>query len=111
MARQISELIPNPDDILRLEPEELGGVIMEFLHSMTPENRKGLLNRYNFSLSAAEGYPHAKKQEIAEVIMEGWAWLENEGLLVLRPQHQGEWVFITRRGARIKARDDSKAYA
>ena len=42
--------------------------------------------------------------------MEGWVWLEREGLLAPRPGSQGEWVFITRRGEELANAQNFKAY-
>jgi len=50
-------LIPDPDVLLALEPEELAGVVLEYLNSLDPRS-SGQLNRYNFSLShTVEGHP------------------------------------------------------
>ena len=41
----IYELLPDPEALLALEPEELAGVIIQYLNS--PSCRQGHLNRYN----------------------------------------------------------------
>ena len=55
-------------------------------------------------------YPDKYKSEISHALMEAWVWLENEGLLAPKPNQQGEWVFITRRGRRVKKSTDLEAY-
>ena len=42
--------------------------------------------------------------------MEGWMWLEREGFIAPKPGQQGEWVFITRLGQRMKSRIDIQAF-
>ena len=42
--------------------------------------------------------------------MEGWGWLEREGLLAPKPGSQGEWVFITRRGRQLQTEEDFQAF-
>jgi uncharacterized protein (TIGR02391 family) len=42
--------------------------------------------------------------------MEGWVWLEREGLIAPRPGEPGNSVFITRRGQRMKTAADLAAY-
>jgi hypothetical protein len=51
-------MIPNAEDLLALEPEELAGVLLEHLNSL--DERSPSLNRYNFSLPGvppADAYP------------------------------------------------------
>jgi uncharacterized protein (TIGR02391 family) len=42
--------------------------------------------------------------------MEGWTWLEREGLIAPKPGQHNDWVFITRRGQQLKGRTDFAAY-
>jgi uncharacterized protein (TIGR02391 family) len=43
--------------------------------------------------------------------MEAWSWLEREGMIAYDPNGVGgDWVFVTRRGARMRTADDLKAY-
>jgi hypothetical protein len=60
----LHSIIPNPEDLLALEPEELAGAVLEVLNSIPPE-RDGMLNRYNFTLpsGAAVHYPPTIKRE------------------------------------------------
>ncbi len=102
-------LISDPDAILSLEPEELAGVVLEFLNS--GQSRSSNLNRYNFGLPhIVEKYPKEHKKAISEALMEAWIWLEREGLLAPRPGSDGAGVFITRRGKKIKKRSDLDHY-
>ena len=94
-------IIPDPEAILSLEPEELAGIVLEFLNSGHP--RSSNLNRYNFGLPhIVEKYPKEHKKAISEALMEAWIWLEREGLIAPRPGSTGAGVFITRRGKKIK---------
>jgi len=102
-------LIPDPDAILSLEPEELAGVVLEFLNS--GKSNSSNLNRRHFGLPhIVEKYPKQHKKAISEALMEAWIWLEREGLLAPRPGSEGDWVFITRRGKKIKTRSDLDHY-
>jgi uncharacterized protein (TIGR02391 family) len=105
----ICDLIPDSDSLLALEPEELAGVVLQYLNSLPPES--GQLNRYNFSLpNTLGGYPQEYHRRIGEALMEAWVWLEREGLLGPKPGTQGEWVFVTRRGRQAANPDALKAY-
>jgi uncharacterized protein (TIGR02391 family) len=55
-------------------------------------------------------FPAKYQERISQALMEAWVWLEREGLIAPMPGNQGEWVFITRRGQRIKQAVDLQAY-
>jgi len=108
----ISELLPDAEVLLDLEPEQLAGYLLEHLNSL-PEPERARLNRYNFFLpgaGAARGYPAGRQGEILRALMEAWVWLEAEGLLAPQPGTHGEWQFITRRGRRLAGRVDFDAF-
>jgi uncharacterized protein (TIGR02391 family) len=92
---------PAREQILEMEPEELGPFILRFLKK---EGASGQLSRYNFSLNVLS-------QSVAERFMEAWAWLEREGFLAPKPgDTTGSWFFITRKGKKIEAEEDFEAY-
>lgn len=106
----IHSIISDHGALLALEPEEIAGVILEYLNSL-PETARSDLNRYNFSLpGTVQEYPPEHQQKISEALMEGWVWLEREGLIAPKPGSQGEWVFITRRGRQVKNRAGLESY-
>lgn len=110
MAKSIIEIIPDPEALLELEPEEVAGIVIEHLNSLEPMNT-GNLNRYNFSLPHTyEQFPQQYHKRIAECLMEGWMWLEREGMLAPKPGDTGDWYFITRRGKQINNASDLDAY-
>src|SRR4051794_20496256 len=101
MAHSIFSLIPDPENLLALEPEELAGVVLEYFNSL-PDESRSQLNSHNFSLPpTVQDYPPDYRDRIRRALMEAWAWLEREGLLV--PESgDGSSVFISRRGQRLK---------
>ena len=108
--QSIHSLIPDPETLLALEPEELAGIVLEYLNSRAPKEY-GQLNRYNFSLEGIEKeYPRQHQEEISHALMEAWNWLEREGLLALKPKSQGDWYFITRRGRELENATAVEAY-
>ena len=110
MSKRIYDIIPDPEALLSLEPEELAGVVLEYLNSVD-EKVSGDLNRYNFSLyHTVKDFPEKYRERISQALMEGWVWLEREGLIAPKPGSQGEWVFITRRGRQIKNREGLQSY-
>lgn len=105
----IQSLIPDAQTLLALEPEELAGVLLQYLNSL-PETSSDL-NRHNFSLpNTVQEYPRECHAQLGRALMEAWVWLEREGLLAPSPQQGGDWVFITRRGRSLKSAADLAAY-
>lgn len=110
MSKSIASLIPEPETVLSLEPEELAGVVLEYLNSLS-NSESGQLNRYNFSLPhTVKGYPPQYQNELSEALMEAWVWLEREGLIAPKPGSQDHWVFITRRGKKLQNATNLAAY-
>ncbi len=61
MARMF-DLLPDHDLLLSLEPEDLAGVVLQYLNSLS-HGERGQLNRYNFSLPGnLGGYPPQQYQ-------------------------------------------------
>jgi len=110
MTTSIFSLVPKVEDLLALEPEEIGAVVLVHLRSLGDMNR-GNLNRYNFSLPHTyKEYPQQFRGQIAQVLMEGWMWLEREGFIAPKPADSGTWYFITRRGMQASDAADLGAY-
>ena len=106
----IYDMIPDHEALLALEPEEIAGIVLEHLNSL-PESARKHINRFNFSLpDTVKQYPQEYQEKISEALMEGWVWLEREGLIAPKPGSKGEWVFITRRGKQIENRSNLESY-
>lgn len=111
MSITLSQILPPPEQLVELEPEEVGMFVLKFLCAQN-ENSSSL-NRYNFTLdSHLEHYvpDFELRKRIAKVLIEGWVWLEREMLIAPKPATQGEWVFVTRRGQRADAQANLQAY-
>ena len=99
----IDSLIPDPKDLIELEPEELAGILMEILNSLPPSEERQL-NRRNFILDGKRRYSRDLEDEVSQALMEAWVRLEREGLLVPRPGSTGEWVNFSRRARKLTTR-------
>src|SRR5262245_21628178 len=105
------DLLPGPDEVLSLEPEELAGFVMEYLHSLSPHDRSSQLMRNNFGGSlfyyghqlppAYRQLESAMQEKVKDALMEAWFWLEREGFLAPKPGPNRDTFFITRRGERV----------
>jgi uncharacterized protein (TIGR02391 family) len=110
MAKTLFSILPDPEAMLALEPEELAGVILEHLNSL-PENERNQINRFNYAQPhLVREYPAQYQDRIREALMEAWSWLEREGLLAQKPGSGEGWVFITRRGRRLANATDFQAF-
>jgi hypothetical protein len=96
----LQDLLRQPNELLQLEPEELAGCILEYL----VRHGGNFIARANF---ATEGLlrecPMEKRDQCAKALMEGWAFLENAGLLAAEPGSGYTSVFVTRKGRDIVA--------
>lgn len=96
----LRELIPDPETILAIEPEELAGLL---LHAFKMSGHKQF-SRHNIMLSLTHGtpppYPPPYANQIPPVIAEAWAWLERECLLITKPTDP-HWQVLSRRAQGI----------
>ena len=105
-------MLPNPEDLLALEPEELAGFVIEHFNSLAANERDSLHpdNFVNPNSSPVNKYPRPYQDRVARALMKAWEWLVREGLFARKPSSPG-WYFITKRGERIKTRSDLEVYA
>jgi uncharacterized protein (TIGR02391 family) len=104
----IPRLIPDPDTLLALQPEELAGYVLEYLNAPRQDKRDSI-SRYNFGLwHTVDEYPKDRWGECQHALMEAWAYLEREGLIAAKPEQEG-WYFVTRRGKKVKTHADLEA--
>lgn len=110
MTKPLKSMLPDAASVLALEPEELGGVLIEHFNSMTTQEQFQL-NRHNFLMLGDHGYGPDPQDRLACVFAEAWAWLERECLIALRPNAGGSYgYFITRRGQKLIDRNVYEAY-
>ena len=106
---EITELIPDPDDFLALQPEELAVFLLEHLLSL-PEDKLRSLTRYEYSLShPVEAYPRHRHKEYQQALMEAWQVLEREGFIAPKPEDNYSGRFLTRKARRVTSRADYQA--
>lgn len=107
---KLTSLIPNPEDMLALTPEELAGYILEYFHSL-PSHESLSISRYNFSLPhTVADYSGDNARECQQALMEAWSVLEREGLFVPKAGDNSGWFVISRRGKQIRNRSDFAAF-
>lgn len=111
MYKSLIEMLPDVNSVIQLEPEELAGVLIEHLNSLTPQEL-WQLNRHNFLTSGAIlSYPQDAREKLSLAFAEAWAWLERECLIAPKPDAGGSHgFFITRRGRKLVDRNAYEAY-
>jgi uncharacterized protein (TIGR02391 family) len=103
----ISSLVPHADDLLALEVEGVAGVLLMHL------NGRGDADLFHdgFFAGLARTPEYGGDQEkVNEALMEAWEWLVSEGFLARKASAHPFRFFVTRRGKRLKSRDDLAAY-
>ncbi len=109
-------MVPNPDDLLALEVEDLAGVLLTHLNTHGGHFIPGRISHPQFFEKLRTMRPlgeadYGERQpEVNMALMEAWAWLEREGLIVRDPVHNLDQFFISRRGQRLRTRQDVDAY-
>lgn len=99
----LQQLVPDVEVLAQLDPEELGGLLLQVIASRGPQGLH-LLN-YEGELFGAAGtaYPRQHKDTVMEAIREAFAWLEGQALIVWQDGHNGPhgWRKAGRRGMRL----------
>jgi uncharacterized protein (TIGR02391 family) len=103
------DLVPDTTTLFSLEPEELAGLALELINNQG--NGPSRLHPQSFTDPSTLGaYPQQVRDQVAEVIYEGWHWLVQEGFLAPRPDDRNDWHFLTRKGRRLRTKEDLSAY-
>ena len=93
MVHRLAKRMPEAEDVLELEPEELAGVILRAL-----VEDGGQVHLHNFITGLRqmdEVYPRQFTDRLERAIAEAWAWLEAQVLIASKGD---SWQFVTRRG-------------
>ena len=117
--QKLFEMLPNADDLLSLEPEELAGPLLLSLQDSNRINPSEVISFSLLNRSKVQEYLSHDPDKILFALMEAWQWLEREGFVAPRPTSlSGERVviatgttyFVTGRGKKIEKREDLDAY-
>jgi len=112
---QLTQVIPDPEFLLALEPEELAAKILFLLRQRKdpmfhPDNLQNEM--WGDSTRNQVGYPRERENEIGLAIVEAWAWLYAQGLIVPAEGGNGQngWRRLSRRARRIESEADFTNY-
>lgn len=98
------------DSLLEFEPEEIGLTLLNHFNT-DGEERWSL---HNFMMQAVSHLGKNSKQKvIIESLIEGWTWLEREGLLIPSfsfGRVERDWVSVSPRGRKLLRNSNLKEY-
>ena len=112
MGRNLKDCLPPPEELLKLDSEEIAGFLLDYLCELQLDrSRDGVLNTHNFTLSTnIQPYAGDKTSEVEKIISEAWGWLQTEGMIAHKPGHDLGWVFVTRKGFKFRNKTDLDTY-
>jgi len=106
VVRTLTEAFTDAKTLLALEPEELGGVILELVHADGP-------GAAMFSMAWATEpvdntndaqWPQHLRRNVRLAVAEAFAWLEHAGLIMRDPDQSESHRSLTRRGQKLQNR-------
>jgi len=109
LGNKLHALLPNPEDVLALEPEQLAGIILRLMNDYRDKN--AIWDRLTFGSDhmLANYLQREYWPRMSHKLMESWAWLEQELLLILAPGSQTGF-FVSQRGKLLMTEQDFDAY-
>jgi uncharacterized protein (TIGR02391 family) len=117
---ELARAIPDVETLLALEPEELGAKLLFLLRKRSFSTNMFLpsnLNAEPWPSSSVPGertpYPRDRRGAIDLALMEAWAWLGAQGLIVPAPDTNGHngWRVLSRRAKRFENEAEFTQYA
>jgi uncharacterized protein (TIGR02391 family) len=107
------DLFPNPDDLLALEPEELGEVLLGVIPGVSQSS--GFLHGdllAQVTPTSGRGYDRGPKfDRVSMALSEAMSWLETQGLIARNLEQQSHpWFRLTRRATNLRTAADIAAY-
>ena len=108
---RLGDIFSEPAELLRLEPEELAGILIEVIPSAIQHDK------FVWQAIVQQVYPppgggwaRATERKVTLAIAEALGWLISQGLVIRDPYQPGEWYLLTRRGGALASREDVEAY-
>ncbi|HUC61612.1 MAG TPA: TIGR02391 family protein [Alphaproteobacteria bacterium] len=110
MAKTLASLFPNPDDLVALEPEDLGAVLLEVIPALL-QNDMVSFGGIIMPLYPPYGpYPPGSHRPVRIALAEAISWLISQGLIARDPEQPADQYRLTRRAQTLRSRLDVEAY-
>ena len=122
MFSKLFDLLPDAEQLLSLEPEELAGLLLVSLENKErtiPENVIAHNDmKYEIDRNSHINYPYGCHEDVLFALMEAWQYLVSERYVAPRPTNlphnqiitSATAYFVTRRGKEIETPDDFEDY-
>ena len=121
MFSKLFEILPDAEDLLSLEPEELAGPLLVSLQDTGQILLNSVISHNNMQHEIERtshlNYPYECRDDVLLALMEAWQWLEREGFVAPIPDSSRRYLsysvttyFITRRGQKIETLEALEAY-
>src|SRR5476649_2498251 len=117
---RLTDLIPDPDVLLALEPAELAPYVLEAARGMR-QNGMVQLGSLFYGIFAGDQYAHTnpnpydanKRRQIEVAVTEAWSWLQANQLLIPDPSQGGMTVqmCLSRRAEALTTHQQFKSFA
>jgi hypothetical protein len=108
VATMLKDFLPAPEVILTLAPQDVGERLLLFFKDLIlkKQHRNAINRKYIGSRYPVQNYPNGLQIRITKILLEGWDWLANQGLIL----QEGESFHISRNGEaylkKIKEKED-----
>jgi hypothetical protein len=113
--RPLKSLVPTVDELLNLDLQRLGGILLLHLKSYEGLNTvyqhaglsrgyfRAMLENRNVGLGPLPQEPEFgnRQPEVTKRMMEAWNWLERQGLLIRNDQQPADWFVISSEGEKF----------
>jgi|SRR5271165_2580932 len=116
---ELTQVIPDVNVLLALEPEELGAKLLFLLRRRNIPNDMFMPSNLtaeiwpNIPLPGQQyPYPPQRRSAINQAFTEAWAWLEAQGLIVPAPDSNGPlgWKVLSRRAKKFENEEEFIQY-
>lgn len=108
---RLIDVFPTPNDLLHLEPEELGGVLVEIIPGICQNQMFGIgdlvAQLYRIQGNA---YPQGSQANVTHALAEALSWLHVQGIIIEDLTQPAVWYRLSRRGSQLKSRVDVEAF-
>ena len=110
--RTICELIPDPEILIALEPEELGGMLLQAYADA--QGASNFFSPNDVAMSAFRSDPprylEQYKRSVLLAMAEATQWLEAAGFIMQAPEQASSYKTLTRRGRRLASAESYAEY-
>src|SRR5438045_1140861 len=83
-------VLPDPAEVIDLPPEDLGVILLAYVHSQTGGATGRICNFWYEGEFG--GYPAAARQGLVRAVAQARAWLDREGLIMTSPGQAASYV-------------------